>query len=284
MTRKNGQPKKTSRRSQDLTPPLKWAGGKRWLLPLLREIFALHPECRLVEPFVGGMAVALGLRPRKALLSDVNPHAVNFYQWLQQGLKIELKLENTAAAYYSARDQFNASIQDGQAESAKTAALFYYLNRTGYNGLCRFNNKGLFNVPFGKYGQINYVKDFSKYRQLLRRWKIKQGDFEEIKLQKQDFVYADPPYDVEFTKYAQVDFTWKDQLRLAEWLAKHQGPVVASNQATKRVIDLYRDLGFLPFIVSAPRMIACTGDRTRAKEMLAVKNVNPMAIDFLSSN
>ena len=99
----------------------------------------------------------------------------------------------------------------------------------------------------------------------------KHGDFEDLQLQENDFLYADPPYDVEFTKYNTIDFVWEDQRRLANWLAKHDGPVIASNQATLRVIKLYKDLKFTVFKLPAPRSISCTGDREPALEILALK-------------
>src|SRR5579872_6751516 len=74
-----------------LRPPLKWAGGKRWQLRHLRPIWTAHEPRRLVEPFCGGLSVALGLCPRRALLNDANPHLVNFYRWLQQGLRVDLR-------------------------------------------------------------------------------------------------------------------------------------------------------------------------------------------------
>src|SRR5437867_1637979 len=123
----------------DLRPPLKWAGGKRWLVPRLHEIWSAHSHRRLVEPFAGGLAVALGLRPQRALLSDINPHVINFYRWLQQGLRVEVGLENSSDVYYQYRERFNALVEGGRAETKEAAQLFYYLNRTGYNGLCRFN-------------------------------------------------------------------------------------------------------------------------------------------------
>jgi DNA adenine methylase len=77
--------------------------------------------------------------------------------------------------------------------------------------------------------------------------------------------YADPPYDVQFTKYSQDDFTWDDRIRLTQWLAKHPGKVVLSNQATDRIVDLYEHHGFPIEIVDAPRRISCNGDRRPAK-------------------
>src|ERR1051325_7427846 len=72
-----------------LKPMLKWAGGKRWLLPHLMLLWNAHAEKRLVEPFAGGLAVALGLRPTSALINDINPHLINFYRWVKIGLRIE---------------------------------------------------------------------------------------------------------------------------------------------------------------------------------------------------
>ena len=258
---------------KSLTPPLKWAGGKRWLVPRLSQIFSQCRHSRLVEPFSGGLAVALGISPARALLSDVNPHLINFYCWLQKGLVPAVEMENTAACYYRNRKRFNELVSSGRCESCESAALFYYLNRTGFNGLCRFNSSGFFNVPFGRYARINYCRDFREYCCLLSRWKFRCGDFQKIKLRSGDFVYADPPYDVEFTRYSRDDFGWEDQVRLAEWLACHKGPVVASNQATPRIIKLYKKHGFRLEILSAPRMISCNGDRTPAREMLAARGL-----------
>lgn len=147
-----------------LPPALKWAGGKRWQLPHLAPLWAPHEHRRLVEPFCGGLAVTLGLAPERALLNDVNPHLISFYDWLGRGLKIKLPLENNEALFYEYRLRFNALLKAGKGRTAEAASLFYFLNRTGYNGLCRFNQSGEFNVPFGSYKTINYTRDFSAYK------------------------------------------------------------------------------------------------------------------------
>ena len=256
-------------------PPLKWAGGKRWQVPRLRELWRPHADRRLVEPFCGGLAVTLGLSPRRALLNDVNPHLISFYRWARRGLAIELPLENAAEAYYACRGRFNALVARGRAGGREAAALFYYLNRTGYNGLCRFNSRGEFNVPFGRYARINYRRDFSAWRSVFKGWSFRSGDFEDVPLRPGDFVYADPPYDVPFTRYAREVFGWEDQVRTAEWLAAHPGPVVLTNQATERIRRLYSSLGFDITELAAPRRISCTGDRSAAAEVLAIRNVLP---------
>jgi DNA adenine methylase len=252
-------------------PPLKWAGGKRWLVPHVAPLWQRFRGRRLVEPFCGGLAVALGLRPARAWLSDINPHVVNFYRWLKRGLEVEVAMRNDAALFYRHRERFNRLVIGGNEESAEAAALFYYLNRTGYNGLCRFNRKGEFNVPFGRYHRINYTTDFSAYRAAFEGWDFAAGDFAALELEPRDFIYADPPYDVEFTQYSREGFGWDEQVRLAEFLARHRGPVVLSNQATPRIVRLYRKLGFSIRRLRAPRMISCTGNRTPATEVLATR-------------
>jgi len=256
-----------------LHPPLKWAGGKRWLVPYLRSFWKSNQDLRLVEPLCGGLAVTLGLIPKNALLNDVNSHLVNFYQWLKKGLISNLDMVYDQTVYYRYRDEFNRLIKVGKGSSREAAELFYYLNRSGYNGLCRFNQKGEFNVPFGKYKTVHYEIDFSAYKEVFTPWEFSSGDFVICDTGKNDFIYADPPYDVEFTHYSKEKFGWDEQIRLAEWLAKHPGPVVLSNQATERIIELYEKLGFTLKFLQAPRMINCTGDRTPAREVLAMKGL-----------
>ncbi|HEU4432476.1 MAG TPA: Dam family site-specific DNA-(adenine-N6)-methyltransferase [Pyrinomonadaceae bacterium] len=254
-----------------IKPPLKWAGGKRWLVSHLAPIWQRHLDRRYVEPFCGGLAVALGLQPKRALLNDVNPHLINFYRHLQASLTRCIEMRYDEQLFYRHRARFNKLIKNGGATSAEAAELFYYLNRTCFNGLCRFNKSGEFNVPFGTYSTVNYDVDFSSYPAVLRDWTFTNVDVERVAIKKGDFVYADPPYDVEFTTYSSGGFSWNDQKRAAEFLAKHDGPVVISNQATPRIVELYEALGFELSYLPGPRRISCTGDRTAAREVLAVK-------------
>jgi DNA adenine methylase len=253
-----------------IKPPLKWAGGKRWLLPHLASLWQPHSSRRYVEPFCGGLAVPLGLRPKRALLNDINPHLINFYTQLQRGLEITIEMKNEEMSFYQQRDRFNQLIRAGQWQSAEAAQLFYYLNRTCFNGLCRFNQSGEFNVPFGTHKSITYATDFSRFRQVFKEWAFSNCDISTLPIATEDFIYADPPYDVEFTTYSAGGFAWDDQVRTAEWLAKHAGPVVLSNQATARIVKLYKKLGFKITYLQGPRRISCTGDRSAAREVLAV--------------
>ncbi|MDX2162263.1 MAG: Dam family site-specific DNA-(adenine-N6)-methyltransferase [bacterium] len=260
-----------------LKPPLKWAGGKRWLVEQLRTYWEPFRQRRYVEPFCGGLAVPLGLSPAQALLNDMNRHVINFYRHVQRGLALTIPTGNDRELYLSHRQRFNDLIRSGDDASAESAQLFYFLNKTGYNGLCRFNRKGEYNVPFGQYKTITYQPDFYAYQAALARWSFTSSDFADLALLPGDFVYADPPYDVPFVQYSQYGFNWADQERLAAWLADHDGPVIISNQATERIKTLYRAYGYRLIELPAPRRISCNGNRTPAVEVLAFRNITVQA-------
>lgn len=257
---------------------LKWAGGKRWFAPDMIELWKSHSHRRLVEPFCGGMAITLALRPEQAVINDINPHLVNFYRWVQRGLnlgQIDLtgigQFANEELYYSAARSLFNDLILTEKADSSLAAALFYYLNRSCFNGLCRFNQKGFYNVPFGRYKTINYATEFSAHTAAMRGWTLSTGDFGDIAIKPDDFIFADPPYDETFRQYSRGGFDYGSQIRLAQWLSRHTGPVIATNQATDRIIDLYKSYGFQVTTRIVQRRISCKSDRPPAIEMIATK-------------
>lgn len=258
-----------------LKPPLKWAGGKRWLVPFIRGYWQSHSFRRLVEPFCGGLSVALNLLPDRALLNDVNPHLINFYEQVRTGLRITIEAKYNEAIYYQHRERFNELIRNNGESGNEAAQLFYYLNRTCFNGLCRFNKSGAFNTPFGSYStKLKYADNFDQYQAQFSKWNFSNTDFQKLRLKPDDFIYADPPYDVEFTTYSKGGFSWSDQERTAKWLANHPGPVILSNQKTKQIVELYKDLNYKLKFRKAPRRISCTGDRSDAEEVLALRNLD----------
>src|SRR5207249_3094297 len=97
---------------------------------------------------------------------------------------------NDEDLFYRHRQRFNGLVRTGNARSRECAELFYYMNRTAYNGLCRFNSRGEFNAPFGQYNTINYARSFEPYRDAFSDWDFVTGDFESLNLHPSDFVYA----------------------------------------------------------------------------------------------
>lgn len=275
-------------------PVLKYPGCKRSLIEMLRPLWQPHQHRRLVDLTVGSAAIPLGLCPKAALCNDLNPHVVNLHQQLQRGLKRTIEMQNERAFYLYQRGRLNEMIASGQYWNAETAQLLYYVNRTCFNGVMRFNRDGFFNVGFGMYKTIKYLEDFTPWQIAYRDWQFCHGDFQDIPLAPDDFVVADPPYDSQqetgqlsllgdefaalkgngFTGYSGQEFAWADQVRLANHLAQHPGPVLLFNAKTPRIQALYEGLGFKISVYRAKRSVSCTGDRTPVDEILATRNLD----------
>lgn len=258
------------------TTPLKWAGGKKWIAPIVEPLWqALSKERprRWVELFSGGMSLAFHFRPQNALLNDKNPHVINFFTWLQKGLRVEAFPKYEEKSFYKARERFNELLTLNLHQSQEAAALFYYLNRTGFNGLCRFNKKGLFNVPYGRHKSLLLIKDFSEHAKITSNWVFINDDFSNSPLKKDDLIYLDPPYDDSFQNYHSNSFDWDEQKRLADWASQLTQPLLISNLATPRILKLYKEYGFSSQLIKAPRRISANGGRAPATEVLAYRNL-----------
>ena len=260
---------------------LKWAGGK---YRLLDKILPCLPNGnRLIEPFVGSGAVFLNTDYQHYLLNDVNNDLITLYKilikqpatFITYAQSFFTVKNNTAQHYYQLRQKFNLSL-----DPMERSALFIYLNRHGYNGLCRYNLKGEFNVPFGQYKKPHFPEiQLLAFVTKAKHAKFTQQPFEKIMLQAKvgDIVYCDPPYvplstSANFTQYSMRKFTQQDQEHLAELaitLASQNIPVIISNHNTQFTRRIYERAQFKKF--SATRLISCHGaTRQPAKELLAI--------------
>jgi len=243
-----------------LRPYLKWAGGKRRVVPFLKpHLCALPRPRRLVEPFVGSASVALALGTEfdSLWLNDRNPDLVDLHgrvasqpdALLREVEGLFTSANNAEARYYELRREFN-----GSRGTLRGAALFVYLNRHGYNGLCRYGPNG-FNVPFGRYeGPSAPVDELRAAARLLAGARVTCLDFRQVLRGSAagDVVYCDPPYvplsrTASFTRYAEDDFTPDDQKDLAVEASAAAGrgaAVVVSNHDTPEVRDLYAGADF----------------------------------------
>ena len=189
-------------------PPLKCQGIKTKLTEWIKDHAALEEPGTWFEPFMGSGVVGFNVRPRKAVFADINPHIINFYNAIKDGSitagiakeflehEGEILQKQGETYYYEVRERFNK-------DSKPLDMLF--LNRACFNGVMRFNKKGIFNVPFGHKpqrfakayitkisNQINYVSDaVSQYD-----WTFTSVDFRKLipAATQSDFVYCDPPY------------------------------------------------------------------------------------------
>lgn len=265
-----------------MKPFLKWAGNK---YPLIEQIKALLPPGRrLVEPFVGSGALFLNTNFDEYILADVNADLINLYQQVQRlgptfiefARRFFRPENNNPDAYYRLRDRFN-QLELG----TEKAALFIYLNKHCYNGLCRYNRRGKFNVPFGR-----YVKPYFPETELLifharaqkASFRVQPFEVTLMSAQDGDVVYCDPPYvplsaTANFTSYSMARFGDSEQQRLAELavnLADQNIPVIISNHDTIFTRQVYRRASRLLFF-PVQRYISRNGaKRAKANELLAV--------------
>lgn len=264
-----------------MRPFLKWAGGK---YRMVDKITAVLPKGqRLVEPFVGSGALFLNVEYPAYLLADNNEDLINLFQTVQEqgsefidyAATFFTPVTNEKEAYYELRTQFNAAT-----DVTERSALFLYLNRHGFNGLCRYNSSGGFNVPFGR-----YKKPYFPYDELHHFYKKAQramfvcADFTAVMstLTRGDVVYCDPPYvplsqTSNFTSYSAEKYDLaqqKELARLAETLSQRGIPTIISNHNTPFTQHEYKKAAIKTFQVR--RHISCKGnDRHKVGELLAV--------------
>lgn len=228
-----------------MKPIIKYRGGKSKEIPQLIQHIPQF-EGRYIEPFFGGGAMFFHLEPNNAIINDINERLMNFYRCVQQNfmaLSVELaELENiytnnrlefdkqknkypkerildrNEPLYYQLRDMYNGLIPSIYSD----AALYYFINKTAYSGMIRFNAKGEFNVPYGRYKNFNTRIITEAHHNLLLNTEIHHGDYRNIfnMVTPNDFIFLDPPYDCIFSDYGNMEyldgFSEANQRELAE--------------------------------------------------------------------
>jgi DNA adenine methylase len=262
-------------------PFLKWAGNKYQIIDKIKSV--LPNGNRLIEPFVGSGAVFLNTEFKNYLLADFNHDLIHVYLYLQaDGKKFIADCKkyfdgkyNHPEIFYELRSTFNTTNND-----RLKSALFVYLNKHCFNGLCRYNSKGEFNTPYGKYEKSYFPeKEMNFFHEKSQNAIIKHADFPDTFLSAEngDIVYCDPPYvplskTANFTSYRSGVFGEEQQkklAKLAEELAAKSIPVIISNHHTEFTQVLYRKANIQTFDVQ--RYISCKGEnRSKVAEVLAI--------------
>lgn len=244
-------------------PFLKWAGGKRSVLP---ELLARLPEKfgDYYEPFMGGAALFFGMEAKaRAFLSDSNAELVNAYNMVKERPEEVINLLQAHEAAHSR--EYYYRMRETALSGPEGAARLIYLNRTCYNGLYRVNKAGKFNVPMGRYKNPGIARPDSikAASRALKGATVSQGDFASITPRSGDFVYFDPPYHKEktwsFTSYTGEGFSEGDQERLRDFaisLAEKGVFVMISNSDTELVRRLYSGPRFKIERIGAKRLIS----------------------------
>ena len=273
-----------------LKPLVKWAGGKRQILPELMKRLPKNWET-YYEPFVGGGALLIELYKRRmlksAVISDLNEELINLYNVVKNyphklvEMLNNTEFKNERDTYLKLRERFNEIIGNPE-YCIERAALFLYLNKHCYNGLWRVNKAGKFNVPFGRFKNPSMPSQelILEFSNMLRNVEILNVDFEKAvsSAYQGDFVYFDPPYQpvsetAYFTDYTSRGFDYSEQKRLAKVckkLTKKGVYVMVSNSNTDEIKDLYDN--FYIFIVNANRFINSKADRRRGATEVIITN------------
>lgn len=261
-------------KNQLLQPVLKWAGGKRQLLP---EIAKLFPKSfkTYFEPFLGGGAVLFYAQPKKAIVNDFNGELINVYKTIKNNVEDLIKelstYKNEKEFYYKIRE-IDRTEEFKKMTNIQKAARVIYLNKTCYNGLFRVNSKGEFNTPFGKYKNPNIVNELV-LRAVHKYFNDNEIDFYNddfenalTGIRKDSFVYFDPPYhpisdSSNFTGYTFGGFDEEDQKRLkktCDFLNQKGIKFLLSNSSSKLIYDLYKNYNIKT--VGATRFINANSD------------------------
>jgi DNA adenine methylase len=258
-----------------MKPILKWAGGKRRLLPELlkrkpKEFNAYH------EPFLGGGALFFELEHPDSWVSDANTHLIEFYRCVATG-GINLSLisgwcNGGKELYYKVRSSYNRCNQLNY-DDGRQSNRFLYLNKAGFNGLYRVNRKDEFNVPYGSGNpSIPTKEDLNKIRELLLMTNISHEGFESIedRAEPGDWIYFDPPYHGTFSDYTERGFQEKEHDKLAgvfDRLNNRGCYCLLSNSKTSYVMNRYKP--YTIETVSRNEVInSDTSNRGKVKEVL----------------
>ncbi len=271
--------------NSSVAPFVKWAGGKRQLIPQIRERM---PEKYndYYEPFVGGGAVIFDLLPANALINDINKALINTYiticnepdAFLKEVNRLDNDMwEDGKKYYYSIREHYNDKLMRSEYD-VELAALFVFINKHCFNGLYRVNGKGLFNVPYNNSRRVSVDEDViiatSEY---LRGVTIIDGDFEQAckNAKKGDFVFIDSPYaplnPTSFESYTKEGFDIESNRRLArlyDELTKRGCYCMLTNHNTELINDLYGNKGYTIDVVSVKRMINSDASNRVGEEVI----------------
>ncbi|GJH42219.1 Dam family site-specific DNA-(adenine-N6)-methyltransferase [Pasteurella canis] len=281
-----GFKKKTKLPMIKYRPFLKWAGGKFRLTEELNKVLPKKNTC-LVEPFVGAGAVFLNTNFERYILADINPDLINLFNFVKSDVERYIEAAkaiffhpeaNTSQYYYTQREQFNRS-----SDTFERSVIFLYLNRFGFNGLCRYNSKNEFNVPFGSYKRHYFPEAELRYfAQKAQHAEFICADFQHTfsLADEKSIIYCDPPYapliqESNFTSYAGNEFSAQHQKVLAD-LASYTAEerhisVVISNHDTAFTRDIYQKAKLKA--IQVQRSISQQSNRRiKVTELIAVFN------------
>lgn len=265
------------KRTVQVKPILKWAGGKTQMLnDLLPKVPSSYGK--YIEPFFGGGAMFFALQPKNAIIADSNPELINMYREvaanIDEVIRYLRKYENTSEMFYAVREQ-----EWTQLPKAEAAARTIFLNRTCFNGLYRVNKQGKFNVPYGKYANPKICDEdgLKAASEALKKAEILCGDYLLVLdhyAQPGDFVFLDPPYlpiseYADFKRYTKEQFYEEDHVELAKIIMRlHERGchIILTNSNHPLVHELYAP--FTIDVIQTKRHISCNGSTRKGEDVI----------------
>lgn len=227
----------------NLSPLIKWSGGKK---DEIKQFIKYIPNDikTYLEPFIGGGALFFHLNHKKNVINDVHKELIDFYTSIKKGKINEIykfmeKNKNDETTYYKIRDEMDYT---NELDNAKR---FYYLRKTSFRGMLRYNKSGKFNIPYGRYKTCNFdILKNKDYEKLLKNSDIFNKDFDYIFQKyndKKNFMFLDPPYDSEFTDYGYCSFGKKEHEKLAKCFKETKIRCLMIIGKTDFIKKLYKD-------------------------------------------
>lgn len=224
-----------------MIPIVKWSGGKGREIKFFKSYYPEKFDT-YIEPFVGGGAVFFDMEHKSNVINDVHENLINFYKQIQLGnadkiYELMSQHLNEEKTYYYVRDEFKINNEIEQ------AFRFFYLRKTCFRGMLRYNKNGKFNIPYGRYKTYNYeILKNKNYETLLKNTNIMLGDMREVFNQYNDennFVFLDPPYDSTFTDYGYCKYDKKNHEELAERFKQTKNKCLMIIGETPMINELY---------------------------------------------
>lgn len=268
-----------------VSPFIKWAGGKRQLLPQIEERMPQNYN-NYYEPFIGGGAVLFNFQPENAVINDINRALINTYRqirdvpndFMQQLQSLDESMwEDGREYYYSLRERYNEKLILEEYDM-ELSTLFVFLNKHCFNGLYRVNSKGLFNVPYNNSRRVSFVEeDILDTSEYLRNINIVEGDFQIAcnDAREGDFIFLDSPYapvnPTSFESYTKEGFDIESHRRLAELfheLTERGCRCMLTNHNTELIEELYGNRRYRMDVVTVRRSINANANNRVGQEII----------------
>lgn len=258
---------------------LKWQGSKTWIFNDYKDRIEQFKNVGIIELFGGSQALSFQIEPEYQIINDTNVHLINFYNQLKHSnlfIDDSIQWKRDKELYLKYRKEFNDNILRNDIYTLRMQRLFYYLNKTGFNGLIRFNKKGLFNVSYGHSSDFkdpSYYFEEDKVRELIKKWDFLNLDYRQVKnFNDKMLLLIDPPYVDTEMSYIKDKFTMENQIEVIDYIQKFNNPIIYTNHINKELMHKLFKNGFKIIERIVNRSVNPKQQR-KQKEFMQIRNI-----------